>query len=666
MKTWCLILGLAAAISALPAWLPGRKPQSAALGKVGQVLGKECKPEQVARLRVASWDDEAKLAKVFEVRQDGGVWTIPSHHNYPADGSDGRVGKTAGKVLNLPRGRHVTDNAKDHKDLGVLDPAEFKPGDDGKGCGKRITVHDQSGTALVDLIIGERAKEGDGTYVREAGSTEVYTVKNLSIDISTRFADWVETDLLKLSKDDLRAVTVKDYSVDETQGVVQTRANIELVRKDASADWTSAQAPADQRLAKDAVDKLIGELDNLKLAGIRPFNTQWLQDRGFFLSPNPQLVSDPQSMIVGDGRGGKLAIVGNEGGLSVTTKDGLRYLLYFGEVALGDDEDAKEDSAKKARDARKDAAKKELEKKDADKKDEAKKDDAKPATGNNRYLAVFVQYDPKADEDARKEAEKKAAEKKDEAAKKDEPKKEDEKAPAGKAKADKAQTRFLRYFYIISNSSFETLRPGVSKLFEKLPMAGKTGKTNKQWLEENGKKPGVTTTASGLQYEIIKKGSGRQPTDTDTVETNYRGTLVDGEEFDSNKDGKPASFQVTGVVKGWTETLKLMHEGDKWRIFVPPDLGYGSAGSGEKIKADAILIFEMELVNIPTAKPVEVKPAADAAKPGAVPAKPAVADPAVPADAAKPAADKPSADAAKPTPAPVEPPAKPAEPPPAK
>ena len=121
----------------------------------------------------------------------------------------------------------------------------------------------------------------------------------------------------------------------------------------------------------------------------------------------------------------------------------------------------------------------------------------------------------------------------------------------------------------------------------------------KAFLEENAKKPGVITTASGLQYKILASGDGKQPKDTDTVTTHYKGTLIDGREFDSSyKRDQPASFPVKGVIKGWTEALQLMHVGDKWQLFVPSDLAYGPTKRSELIEANSTLIFEIELLGI--------------------------------------------------------------------
>lgn len=121
----------------------------------------------------------------------------------------------------------------------------------------------------------------------------------------------------------------------------------------------------------------------------------------------------------------------------------------------------------------------------------------------------------------------------------------------------------------------------------------------KEYLAKNGKKDGVTTLESGLQYEVLKSGDGKSPTASDTVVTHYHGTLIDGTVFDSSVErGKPATFGVGQVIKGWTEALQKMKVGDKWRVVLPPNLAYGARGAGGKIGPNETLIFEVELLEI--------------------------------------------------------------------
>jgi FKBP-type peptidyl-prolyl cis-trans isomerase FklB len=124
-------------------------------------------------------------------------------------------------------------------------------------------------------------------------------------------------------------------------------------------------------------------------------------------------------------------------------------------------------------------------------------------------------------------------------------------------------------------------------------------KAGEAFLAENKTKEGVVTLPSGLQYKIITPGSGSKPTASDSVVCNYRGTLLDGKEFDSSyKRGQPATFPVSGVIKGWTEAVQLMPVGAKWQLFVPADLAYGARGAGPDIGPESTLIFEVELLSI--------------------------------------------------------------------
>jgi len=155
---------------------------------------------------------------------------------------------------------------------------------------------------------------------------------------------------------------------------------------------------------------------------------------------------------------------------------------------------------------------------------------------------------------------------------------------------------------------------------QKQKQAGEKNKTEgAKFLEDNKKKPGVKTTASGLQYKVEKEGTGSQPKATDMVTVNYRGTLIDGTEFDSSyKRNQPATFPVNGVIKGWTEALQLMKQGSKYQLFIPSALAYGERAMGPDIGPNSTLIFDVDLVDVKP--PPTPAPAAQGSSPKAPPA----------------------------------------------
>jgi FKBP-type peptidyl-prolyl cis-trans isomerase FklB len=143
----------------------------------------------------------------------------------------------------------------------------------------------------------------------------------------------------------------------------------------------------------------------------------------------------------------------------------------------------------------------------------------------------------------------------------------------------------------------QELHAKAQELSQKL--AEKNKKEGEAFLAANKKKPGIKTLPSGLQYKVITEGTGPIPKATDTVSTNYKGTLIDGTEFDSSyKRGEPATFPVNGVIKGWTEALQMMKVGSKWELYVPSNLAYGPRGAGQVIGPNSTLVFEVELLSI--------------------------------------------------------------------
>ena len=150
---------------------------------------------------------------------------------------------------------------------------------------------------------------------------------------------------------------------------------------------------------------------------------------------------------------------------------------------------------------------------------------------------------------------------------------------------------------ISENESNMILQEYFGKLANKKKQANI--EAGKNFLNENAQRDGVTTTESGLQYEVLKEGTGNLPKETDKVTVHYHGTLIDGTVFDSSVDrGEPATFPVNGVIPGWVEALQLMKVGAKYKLFIPSDLAYGERGAGGAIGPNATLVFEVELISI--------------------------------------------------------------------
>ena len=439
MNKSAIIALISAALTSAWTWWPKPELKSISQREVAQVLtasGEVVDATKVAGVRVITIDDATQAPKPFEVRRAQGKWTIPSHFNYPADGGT-MVGSTAGAVLNLPMGPKVTGDRERHAEYGVVDPLQSG---DTSGAGKRVTLSDEGGATLVDVIIG-KAKAGTEVYfVRRAQEDNVYTAEVQPDALKATFKDWVETDLLKLNESNIREITVRDYSVDEQTGTLKDRATTNLKRSDAQADWTVTPEVSGKELSEAVSSDLTREASDLKLVGVRPYADAWLQERGFYIGRDPS---------------GQQQLFGNEGEVQLISAEGLVYHLFFGEIALGDDVDKQ---AKRA------------------------SPELKTEGAHNRYMAVFVQYNAELDqtlpapeyppvavpdtptpdaptpEATPTPVSPSAAPTNQEAI--------DRALAEGQARAQKAQARFQQFFYVVSDASFKKLRPSQERFYE--------------------------------------------------------------------------------------------------------------------------------------------------------------------------------------------------------
>ena len=242
-------------------------------GKIGEEFyPKFLDPTKATSLTVSVIDaDEVKPLEFSVEQQENGQWVIPSHHNYPADAAD-QLAETASSVIGIKRGAMVSRWPSDHANYGVVDPETDSVGiDELEGIGKRITIGDKDGEVLASYIVGKKVDDGDNQYyVRHPGEDETY-IAQLNINLTTRFRDWVNTDLLDITSGDVRRVELHDYVVDELRGTVTESIDSELSRPSPTDEWTlNGIDDATEEVNESAVDDTLNTLANLEIAGVRP------------------------------------------------------------------------------------------------------------------------------------------------------------------------------------------------------------------------------------------------------------------------------------------------------------------------------------------------------------------------------------------------------------
>jgi len=374
-------------------------------------------PMKAMELSVVKYDAETREPLSFSVKQnDKGFWVIPSHHDYPAEAAE-RLAKTAASLIGIKKVALQSRSKDDWARYGVEDPgaevaAAAPEADDKKEetRGTRITLRDNSSNSLVDLIVG-KAVEGREKhfYVRQPDKNPVFIAK-LDADLSAKFSDWIEPDLLKLNQNDIVNVTVDQYSVDEEQGAILQGEVFDFQKDKTTSKWDMKGLNPDiESLKEAAVTDITKNLDQLKIVGVRPKPEGLNAD----LTVSPEVAQNPlmrqvlqtdmqrQGFYIARGENNQVKLVSNEGELLAGTNNGVRYTLYFGEIARGTAKDietglndkkpaegeakteggeAKADGEKGAEGAEADAA-----------KPEDKPEDSE--SGPRRYLLVKVDYD---------------------------------------------------------------------------------------------------------------------------------------------------------------------------------------------------------------------------------------------------------------------------------
>ena len=287
---------VAAAVLSLLAWFLSPPVEITPEELKAASLGKEfyenfTNPNEATSIRVVGFDEAKAKHKSFGVMLKNGKWSIPSHHNYPADGAD-RLAKTASSVTHIKREELASNSEQDQEKLGVVDPLD-EDQTKLRGRGQRITLSKGDDT-LVDLIIGKPVNNRPGFYyIRKPGEKSTYVAK-VAIDLSTKFSDWVETDLLKLNKDDVSEVVIDHSSVDESQGRIIAGEKDLLTREKSTDPWKlDGLDEAKEELDTAKINTMLGALDDLKLVGVRPKPKGLRAD----LSIDPEFVRDRNDVV---------------------------------------------------------------------------------------------------------------------------------------------------------------------------------------------------------------------------------------------------------------------------------------------------------------------------------------------------------------------------------
>jgi hypothetical protein len=517
IKKTSIFVAIAAVLSLITWFTGGPK-----IGKVpGKFLFDDFKdPLQAASLEIVKYDDDTGTTSTFKVAQANGLWCIPSHSEYPADAKDRMADVASGlmdlKVIETPALTGEDAAQKDiralHEEYGVVDPSSSDLAGS-EGVGTRVIMRDKSDKELLSLIVGKGVPDQtDLRYVRRQGQDPVYTVALDTGKLTTKFEDWIEKDLLKLSYWDIQQVEIEDYSVDILAGRQVPRGQITLAYDDSAENkwslavdkvfqkegWVEKGLGENEELDKTKLDAMRSAVGDLKIVDVakKPQGlsadlkggdikadsetAQSLMERGFYLVPF-QDPSDP----------GKRSydLLSNEGQVSILLKNGVRYVLRFGQIADTPTPEAEEKKPAEGEEPK-----------------EGEEDQDKSSTqGANRYLFVMAQFDAgalekpklealpelpkeavaekpdaekpagekteaekpqgdeaKADADAKKD-DKSEAEKERERIEKENQRKQEEydaKVNEGKKKVDELNTRFADWYYIISNEVYNKIHLG--------------------------------------------------------------------------------------------------------------------------------------------------------------------------------------------------------------
>ncbi len=363
-------------------------------------------PAAPRSIEIIDYDESTATARPLKVEFKSNKWIIPSHFGYPADAEE-QLAKTAAALFDLRKDVIVSDRIEDQAQFGVIDPLD-QSSTGLTGRGKRVTLRDGHGNILADYVIGKTPDGKPGyRYVRVPAQQRTYMVKT-DAEASARFEDWIETDLLKVKPNDIRRIIINRYSINENFGVLQNVESTVVVRE--NDRWSASGGGT---LRKERLDELTKALANLRIVDVQPKPLGLSRDlktlEGIRLSPET-IFSLRQKGFFVTPRG---QLLSNEGELSVDTANGLQYTLRFGEIATGSSFSAGEGGISLK--------------------------EGGAVQGEQRYLFVTVNYKPARAQQYASEG----------------------KGPSerGKELERELRNRFADWYYIISGTDFQKLRP---------------------------------------------------------------------------------------------------------------------------------------------------------------------------------------------------------------
>lgn len=383
-------------------YLQNQPAEMAEFEKVGEEFYPEFNnPNDATSLKVTVFNEDQATISSFEVEQVDGAWRIPSHNNYPADATE-QLAKTASSIIGIKRGALISRRESDHTEYGVADPASDND-EILKGRGDRITIR-KADEILADFIIGNEYPEKPGAfYVRAPGEKETY-VAEFEVDLSTKFQDWIDTDLLKIERDTVTDIIINKYTIaeitdKETGQTYKGPTDVEefdVTREKFGEPWNLKDLkPETEEVNNDAVKALVSALVDTKIIGVRP-KPEGLTPE---LSVTPEAARNP--LMIANIRGdlaergyylipqeeNQLGIIAQEGSFYAATNEGLVYELHFGKVFTGDLKEIEIGTSKEE-----DQSSKTVKSEDEDETTEPQNDGDEKQ--QSRYLFVKVNFEP--------------------------------------------------------------------------------------------------------------------------------------------------------------------------------------------------------------------------------------------------------------------------------